>query len=155
MTTIAYKDGIMAGDGQCTWSGTKICKTDKKVFEINLGKRTTLIGMAGDVSHCYEFLDWFKKGAVLEQKPKFEEDFEDFIALVVKDPGTEKEAIVTYMQNSSYPCNVDIPYFAIGSGTEYALGAMYAGASAIEAVECAIMLDVNTGGEITHVGKEK
>lgn len=41
------------------------------------------------------------------------------------------------------------PYFAVGSGDEYALGAMCMGASAIEAVGAAIRFDPHSGGSIT------
>ena len=40
------------------------------------------------------------------------------------------------------------PYFAMGSGRDFALGAMAAGASAEEAVRAAIAHDVYSGGEV-------
>lgn len=43
-------------------------------------------------------------------------------------------------------CPQDVPdYAAIGSGSEYAVGAMHMGASAIRAVEAAICHDSNSG----------
>ncbi len=41
------------------------------------------------------------------------------------------------------------PFFAYGSGSELALGAMLAGATAEEAVRAAAQRDTGTGGEIT------
>lgn len=41
------------------------------------------------------------------------------------------------------------PYFAIGSGRPEALGAMYAGATAEQAVRAAIEHDAFTGGDVT------
>lgn len=44
---------------------------------------------------------------------------------------------------------INAPYFATGSGAEYATGAMAHGATAEEAVRAAMLHDTNSGGEIT------
>ena len=43
---------------------------------------------------------------------------------------------------------VEAPYYAIGSGAHLALGAMWQGATAEQAVECAIALDIGCGGTV-------
>lgn len=45
------------------------------------------------------------------------------------------------------------PYFATGSGADFATGAMAHGATAEEAVRAAIMHDTNSGGEITVLSR--
>lgn len=42
-------------------------------------------------------------------------------------------------------------YFAIGSGEDYAMGAMAMGATATRAVDVAAMFDAHTGGEILAI----
>jgi ATP-dependent protease HslVU (ClpYQ) peptidase subunit len=46
---------------------------------------------------------------------------------------------------------VSEPYFAIGSGRDYAMGAMAHGATAIEAVNIAAKHDAHSGGEVRWV----
>ena len=48
------------------------------------------------------------------------------------------------------PCfaYIEAPYYAIGAGSHLALGAMWKGATAEEAVECAIALETGCGGAI-------
>jgi len=46
------------------------------------------------------------------------------------------------------PSPIVDPYFAVGSGQQFATAAMYMGATAEEAVKVAMALDPNTGGDI-------
>ena len=41
--------------------------------------------------------------------------------------------------------------FAIGSGQDFAMGAMYSGKTAVEAVRIAIKLDANSGGPVRSI----
>ena len=43
---------------------------------------------------------------------------------------------------------IDTPFCAVGSGADFALGAMQFGADAVQAVYCAIAQDQHTGGEV-------
>jgi hypothetical protein len=43
------------------------------------------------------------------------------------------------------------PYYAMGTGRPYALGALYSGATAIEAVKAGIEFDAHSGGRIQVV----
>jgi hypothetical protein len=55
-----------------------------------------------------------------------------------------------YWDTSPYPQQVDPP-FGIGSGSDYAVGAMDFGASPTEAVRIAIRRSINCGGEVQVV----
>lgn len=52
------------------------------------------------------------------------------------------------------PWRVDRPFYALGSGSTVAMGAMQQGASAVEAVEAAIALDIYSGGPIRVLKQE-
>lgn len=52
------------------------------------------------------------------------------------------------------PWRVDRPYYALGSGSAVALGAMQCGATAEQAVEAAIALDIYSGGPVRVLKQE-
>lgn len=56
-----------------------------------------------------------------------------------------KSGDVYFMSGSTFAHKMGKTKWAIGSGADYALGAMYAGKSAKEAVEIASQLDTGTG----------
>ena len=136
MTTIAYRDGIIAADSRTTWNGghlgdvTKIAKNGK-----------ILAGSAGSASQCKLFLDWVLSGMMGDQ-PKLVADDYELDAFVALPDGK----IVFFNGQSSFPLKAR--FYACGSGYQYALGAMSMGATAEEAVRIAAQHDTKTGGEI-------
>jgi len=141
MTVIAYRDGAMASDSQITADFTRY-GTCKKI-----GKRTdgSLGGAAGLTSFTQRWMAWFVGGGSEEDMPKpdkTEEGDSDGQCLWVFPSGR-----IRVVDSSGY-YDVAADFFAIGSGSEYALGAMAVGASAEAAVKAAIIMDVNCGGEI-------
>jgi hypothetical protein len=117
MTTIACNHEMIAADSQSTHNGL-ICK-EIKIFRTNNG----LVGMAGDSQEGLAFLNWFNGG----DKPDVGEEFEA-IAL------TPKGDILWY-GHRLIPEKITSPYYAIGSGSHVAIGAMCMGASPKEAVQ--------------------
>ena len=131
MTTIVYRDGVMAADSR-GYSGTsrpfgERCKVQRFADARLVGASSTEPGAAEAV------IKWLAQGADPEAKlpAKFTllaVDRHGFAVLAVDSP---------YLSGP-----VDAPYFAIGSGDAYALGAMAVGADAVRACEIAIGLDV-------------
>lgn len=128
MTTITYKDGIIAYDSMIT-SGTMISslKHDKHIRLEN-----------GD--------HYFFAGAV--------SDYQRFIN---REPDVECSAIciidgvikeIHYTKDDGYFEMIEQPHGSIGTGENIALGAMDAGATAVEAVKIAKKRDIYTGGKI-------
>lgn len=62
----------------------------------------------------------------------------------------DRSGISIYWDSSPYPQQVDPP-FGIGSGSDYAVGAMDFGASPAEAVRIAIRRSINCGGDVQVV----
>src|SRR6266699_6218856 len=58
MTTIAYRDGVMASDSAC-WIGDTLAHRVKKMWRI----KRALVGMAGDYSAALFFLEWVRNGS--------------------------------------------------------------------------------------------
>lgn len=150
MTTITYKDRKIASDGQISFGDRIDNYSLKKVRKIN----GCLVGGAGRLSSVLQFFDWFQEWSDAQQvqgeSPHVKVfvpegiDDEDFYGLVV----FADEVIFMYEGGKKSYQMTGSPHYAIGSGSDYALAAMDAGASADEAVAIAITRDVYTGGEI-------
>lgn len=138
MSTIAFKDGILASDSACLQSGTSIGKM-KKVYRV--GK--CLIGLCGETAFFTEFVDWFRDGADDADTFPWTGDWN---ALVV----SPNNPITLYDNNSMTPLvfSKKDKYIAIGSGMDIALGCLYNGGSAKEAVQAAIKHNSSTKGPV-------
>lgn len=147
MSTIVYRDGILAGDsrafsGSRTPIGAKI-----KIAELEDG---VLVGVSTTQPGLGEaFIDWYATGCQPSERPDMGQ--QGFDALVI-----DADANVFFYNDSFMPSGpLLVDYIAIGSGAEYALGAMAAGKTAEEAVEIASGLDVWTGGPIFTITHKK
>lgn len=130
MTTIATDGESMFSDSQQT--GSYIDRVVVvKVYKV----KGSLWGFCGSIAQGLVFLKWLDGG----DKPT---DLDAFEALQVDDEGK-----VFNWQRRLQPVEVGTPA-AIGSGGEYAMGAMMAGASPRKAVEIACELDTRSGGKI-------
>lgn len=133
MTTIAYKDGILAADTCVTDSGA-ICGTATKLARAPNG---AIAGASGNLASCAKFLSWFARDfGMVEKVAKIEGNS---AALIIDKDGT------VHTLDAGYPAFIiNAPFHAIGSGSRIALGAMAAGASAEEAVRIACGIDDGT-----------
>lgn len=136
MTTIAYRDDVIAGDTQITCGGT-IDGWAQKVFRKGgLLYATTGCSGLGDA-----FLTWVANG-MRGDAPTMKRDDGEANGLLF--PGDDR---VVWRFKDVWASH-RAPYFAFGSGAEIALGAMIAGATAEAAVRAAAQRDTSTGGEI-------
>ena len=137
MTTIAYRDGTMADDCQTTAGGGQIVSlTAPKCYSHN----GNVLGVSGLVGDNLKILEWFLDG-MKTSHPKIDEDSEGLIINADGEMyGLWENQFMTRLEGCEF--------YAIGSGSPIALGAMHMGATAIEAVEAAIEYDIYTGGEI-------
>lgn len=142
MTTIAYKDGVLAADGLVSgppgvrWT-MKLSRRDDAVYGG--------CGCRGDIQALAEWYFGDRK-----EPPKY---------FLIGNDQPNAEILVMHDDGRVYYCGwggcpQDVPdYAAIGSGSEYAVGAMHMGASAIRAVEAAICHDSNSGGGIIYADR--
>jgi ATP-dependent HslUV protease subunit HslV len=137
MTTIAYRDGVLAGDSKVTYDGS-FQGLVTKVFRSTKGD---LLGLCGDSSGLPVLKAWAKGGC----KSPIPDLGEDNSVIWVKPNGN------AYIVEFGTACEVEGPFFAIGSGHAIAKGAMGAGASAEEAVAIAITFDNGSGGPVRLV----
>lgn len=147
MTTIVYRDGVLVSDSRA-YSGRKLPIGSKdKIHRLSdgslVGVSTTLPGLSD------ELIAWFEAGADTQDLPDCSpsDQHGGFVALRIMADGE-----VFYYQNRATPSGpLRAAFFAIGSGEEYALGALEAGAGAREAVEIACKLDPWSGFPIREL----
>lgn len=146
VTTIAYRDGILAADSRLTvdyGSGARkhLCK---KLFRktVTEGKRTfdVIIATAGESSPGMVFHDWYGSGKPVPDL--FLHLGGDFTCLVLRPDGLFEFDV--YCR----PERIEEEFYAVGSGAMAALAAMHCGKSALDAVRIAARLDPYTGGRI-------
>lgn len=148
MTTIAFKDGILAADRCTTMTGGAVdCirfpNSARKIFDIEDVKGVThFVTGAGNPDHIMSLADWVQAGAV-GKHPAFEET-----TGFVFTPGRG----VRIFSDSSRGDWIEVEMFALGSGDAYAIGAMAAGASAVDAIKIAAQFDSDTSEFVDVVG---
>ena len=141
MTTIAYRAGIMAGDGRETIQNDEHSSwyvlQDKchKVIKLKDGR---LFGGAHGSESIVRLENALKQGL---PPPKLE----DIAGLLVDTKGA------MWLYEGNMWQRVKGPYYAVGSGSILAFAAMDAGATAIEAVTIAARRDPFSGGKVTAV----
>lgn len=139
MTTIVVdrKLRVMAADRQMTASdGHKM--HHRKIRKVHHNKKRYLIGICGDADAGEAFMHWWNTpGADADQHyPKSG----DFHALALCEDGY----LVWYGPNG-YPVEIQDRFHGIGSGSDFALGALHAGVDIKQAVKIASKLDANSG----------
>jgi ATP-dependent protease HslVU (ClpYQ) peptidase subunit len=145
MTTIAFRDGILAADRLITEKDTRVPGNAVKIIQNKYGWS---VGLAGSVADYHRLGDWVDSylGAPKKSKPPNPPGGE-YGAIAVSPEGK-----VFYIERGvMFPANEDAPFVVAGAGGDIALGAMYAGASAIEAVEIASKVDTSTGNGVMWV----
>ena len=136
MTTIAYRDGVLAADRLMTGGGARCAE----VCKVARSKYGHLAAAAGNASGIASLHSWVVAGCDGEL-PRYEKGTMD--GLVIYPTGR-----VFYWDGSPALIEMFGPFFAAGSGQEFAFGAMAVGADARRAVEIAIQFDTLSGGRI-------
>lgn len=140
MTVVAWDGKTLAADKQSTSNGLKRKLT--KIYKLPNGH---LVGATGGSLDCKKYVEWYEKVCDTTDDstvyiPTWSGDNTPWLMVVTPWKGvymyTGGDAFIDYSEN-------DI--FAIGSGAEYALGAMRAGATAEEAVLIASEFDNGCG----------
>ena len=137
MTTIAYRNGVLASDSAST---VELAHTNgvRKIFRLSDG---SLIGFSGTLSRFLKWLEWHED----EDGP--EPSLMETNAIRVWPNGRlatiENGAIINHLKRSDYA--------AIGTGSEFALGAMAHGAGARAAVAAAIQHDALSRGPVVSL----
>jgi 20S proteasome alpha/beta subunit len=133
MTTICLRSGIMASDSGI-WLEETLSHKARKLYRLKDG---SVVGFCGSINDALNIIRWLNNEEV--EKVKFEET-----TILVATP---KGKVLMY--DDKVPVLLKhTPYVAIGTGASVALGALYHGATAVEAVKAAIYHDSKSRGPI-------
>lgn len=138
MTTIAYDGQCLAADTQCHADGMRLGLV-QKIWRLADGR---LFGACGDNSACEATYAWLHAGGHPADKPTLKTE-QGFNGLLIALDGQ-----VTFLDPELVPLTIVAPWYALGSGREFAMGALAAGKSAPEAVRIALQFDIYSGGPI-------
>ena len=138
MTTIC-SDGItIAGDGLACWGDEPVSRADLKIEQ----RGNRIFALSGASAMLPALIKWVDEGADVARVPAGIGPEVMWSLLVI-----EKTGVCAYVSKCPYASPMSYP-ISIGSGADYAMGAMHAGKTPREAVEIASKLDVWTGGDI-------
>ena len=136
MTTIAYRNGILAADtaAYVNNGSVRVPGRSKKLYRLKDGSIAAGAGSRKDIEGM---IRWLEGG----DEPS--KDNDAYLLHIKPDRS------ITYYEGAHVrDVETDCPFYALGSGAATALGAMYAGAGAYGAIEAAIAVDPYTNGEI-------
>lgn len=135
MTVIVWDGQILAADRQSSNNGQKRSVT--KIRKIG----DSLYGISGSFDRGMAVFRWIEDGKKPEEWPEFQRKEEDYVYLVEI---TANKEILKY-EREPWPMLIEEPCYAQGCGRDYAMGAIYMGANAVEAVKAACEFDMSCG----------
>lgn len=147
MTTVAYRDGIMASDS--CWSTGSI--VDSLACKVERLKSGALLGQSGDndIREIIALLENVKTAKAMPTYSQLAAIRVDCTLLLVLPKGaifkiSTSKKLTQDDEDDLGVWRVERPLAAIGSGSDLALGAMAHGASAVQAVRIACRWDINS-----------
>lgn len=142
MTTVAFRDGVMAGDSRGNDAAVGIVAIPK-VFRKKIKGKEYIFGVAGYWEAALMFMEWFstRENSLHERLMKLSGDSE--FDVIIWD-GERLMGVDQFM----YPVEITESYYAIGSGARHAITAMDCGKSSRQAVQMAMKRDPYTGGRV-------
>ncbi|MDB6036001.1 MAG: proteasome and subunit [Verrucomicrobiales bacterium] len=143
MTTIAFRDGILASDSLASYGETKVPGDMQKLFRLRDGSAAGVTGSEGEWRRVIAWLDG-DRGA--PQPQPIGENRSSVIVLHID--GTIE------IFEDGYHFTESSKFMAWGSGQPAALGALHAGMSAADAVRIATMVDKSSGGAVQTMRPE-
>lgn len=147
MTTIVYRDGVLAADRLVTQGEISVGQI-RKISEVNAPEGGCLLGWVstcGWVSDTMDAAKWLSIWPDLGDAPKrlYEGEATGFFML--------KSGDLWVIGGGGPPFQMKADFYAKGSGWEVAFGALAMGADAVKAVEVAALYDHGTGGGVDNV----
>jgi ATP-dependent protease HslVU (ClpYQ) peptidase subunit len=134
VTVVAWDGKTLAADRQATRAS--MVRAVRKVFRLRGGE---LVGICGLEAAGRELIRWYEEGQDPAKYPPMQ-NTSDWARLIV----IRSKEILEFEQRP-VPLRVREGFFAWGSGSDFAMGAMATGASAVEAVRIASRFSADCG----------
>jgi ATP-dependent protease HslVU (ClpYQ) peptidase subunit len=135
-TVVATPEMIVADSAMDTCGNGSVPIT--KVLRI----RGSLWGFSGSPAHALKFLRWVRGGFRQATKPEFESSDNKDAEFEIIQVNPQGQLILWDQDMEPIPCNR--PTHGIGSGADFAIGALSAGVPILEAMKIAQDRDQNT-----------
>jgi hypothetical protein len=139
MTTIAVNKSQIACDLQATHSGGLKFKIKTKIIPIEqplVYPTKFYVGLCGNTDLFSDIISWFANPESYKRPPSGKGG--DFIVL------TADKKIFTFASPAQW-LPIDQPFYAVGSGMNFAMAAMEAGKTPLQSVKIASKFDPLTG----------
>lgn len=157
MTTIAYRDGVMACDS-CWSYDDGVDSLQTKIKRLSSG---ALLGSAGDNDsrEIEALLDKVGTPNKLPTKGQLLTVRVDYLGLLVLPRGRVFKVGATHVSDANWDKDFDEdigiweisgPFASVGTGSRWAMGAMAAGKGALDAVKIACRFDLNSKAPAYH-----
>lgn len=147
MTTIAANRSQIAGDRCATHSGGFRFKIKSKLYTFNsplIYPHPFHVGMAGNIESFPDIIDFFTNPAEAKKIPRLKGG--EGIIL------TENGKLFCFSIPTIW-VEVDQEYYAVGSGANFAMGAMAAGDTPEDAIKKAMRHDTGTAFGVTKINR--
>lgn len=137
MTTIvaSKKHRQMAADRKATDASASMRYSTRKLRVVG----SSIVGCGGDSTSIAVFIRWLEAGGKHDDKPKLAKDAQ-LSALVLNANG------LFIFDHDCEPDQIEQDFYAIGTGAQAGMAAMYLGADPKKAVQIAARVDVMTEG---------
>lgn len=143
MTTLVYRNNVLASDSQATENPTMMKHDIEKLFLFD----NAVIGICGNLFMAHMFLTLYKQSMnkkKIEPSDDWIDTADDEIEIMVM-----KEDKLFLFDYRLTPVDISsLSYYAMGSGEDVAYGALYMGATAAEAVQAAASRDSSTSSKV-------
>ena len=137
MTVVAFAgDGILASDTMA--ENVQMRARVSKMRKVS----GAILSFTGQFECGLILCDWYEDGADPSKWPEFQKT-DDWTRLIVVDA----HGLKVYERHPVAQRFIE-PYMAFGAGRDYAMGAMAMGATAAQAIECAIKHCTAVGGPV-------
>lgn len=143
MTVVAWDGTTLAADKMTSFGG--LHGTSVKVHRV----RDLLVSGCGITALIEEMVQWVKDGCDPLKFPPLQRDSREGVSLLV----VRRDGVLHQYEQTPYPLVLYNKQWALGSGRDFAMAAMYLGKTAREAVEIASVLCHDCGNgvdELTH-----
>lgn len=147
MTTIVYRDGILAADTRAYSGDRSPIGQKQKIFQFrNSDGTVSTFGISTpQPGFSEEIKVWFANDKHNDYRPDL--NGRGFSALEILSNGE----VYYYNDNFTPSGPLTADWFAIGSGQDFAIGALEMGATAQQAVVVSAKNDAWTGGAVQHI----
>lgn len=146
MTTLVYRDGVLASDSRGTRGDRIEPGRTQKVLAVADGR---LIGVCGGYASSWRYASWLAAGPPSDTwQPMSMSPAPKLCASATVVEVLANGRLMLHEEGGAYPAPEDTEFHAWGSGMEAALGALHMGATAEQAVQVATRIDTGSGGQV-------